>query len=72
MSRAKQTSLHGRRLFMLAWIGVYPMVTIITAVLSDELMRLALPFRTLLLSGLIVAYMVFAWMPFVQRLHGTR
>ncbi|MCI0709978.1 MAG: hypothetical protein L0154_07425 [Chloroflexi bacterium] len=69
MSQTRHTGLHGSRLFLLAWIGVYPMVTVISWIFSDELMSLTLPIRTLLLSGLIVAYMVFAWIPFVQWLH---
>jgi len=30
MSQHSQTGLHGSRLFVLAWIGVYPMVTLIS------------------------------------------
>jgi antibiotic biosynthesis monooxygenase (ABM) superfamily enzyme len=71
MSQVERTRLHGSRLFVLAWIGVYPMVTIITWVFSDELMALTLRVRTLVLTGLIVGYMVFAWIPFVQWLNGT-
>lgn len=67
MSPDHQMSFHGGRLFAMAWMGVYPMVTLISWLFGGVLLALPLPIRTLVLSGLMVGYMVFFWMPFIQR-----
>jgi len=72
MSQDHQAGLHGVRLFALAWLGVYPMVTLVSWLFGDVLLTLPLPIRTLILSGLMVGYMVFFWMPFIQRFHPAR
>ena len=72
MSQDSKTGLHGGRLFMMAWIGVYPIVTLISWLFGDVLLTLPLAARTLLLSGLIVGYMVFFWIPIIQRFYKAR
>jgi len=72
MSQDHQTGLRGRRLFAMAWVGVYPVITLISWLFGDVLLALPLPIRTLALSGLIVGYMVFFWMPFIQRFTTAR
>ena len=67
MSHDHQMGLHGGRLFALAWVGVYPMVTLISWLFGGVLLALPLPIRTLVLSGLTVGYLLFFWMPFLQR-----
>jgi antibiotic biosynthesis monooxygenase (ABM) superfamily enzyme len=72
MPQDHQNGLHGGRLFALAWLGVYPMVTLVSWLTGDVLLTLPLPIRTLVLSGLMVGYMVFFWIPFIQRFHPAR
>lgn len=72
MSQDSQTGLHGGRLFVMAWIGVYPIVTLITLLFGEALLTLPLFIRTLVLSGLVVAYMIFLWIPFIQRFNTSR
>jgi antibiotic biosynthesis monooxygenase (ABM) superfamily enzyme len=72
MSQESQTGLHGGRLFVLAWIGVYPIVTLISLLFGELLLTIPLVIRTLILSGLIVAYMVFIWIPILQRFSRAR
>lgn len=72
MSQDNQTDLHGGRLFVLAWIGVYPLVTLISLLFGDVLLTLPLAIRTLILSGLVVGYMVFFWIPIIQRFTKAR
>lgn len=72
MSQDSQTGLHGGRLFALAWIGVYPVVTLISWLFGDALLTLPLAVRTLILSGVIVGYMVFFWIPILQRFNKAR
>ncbi len=67
MSQDNQTGFHGGRLFVLAWIGVYPVVTLISLLFGDVLLTLPLAIRTFILSGLVVGYMVFFWIPIIQR-----
>ena len=72
MSHDSQTGLHGGRLFVLAWIGVYPIVTLISLLFGDVLLTLPLAIRTFILSGLIVGYMLFFWIPIIQRFTKAR
>ena len=67
MSQESQTGLHGGRLFVMAWIGVYPIVTLISVLFGDVLLALPLAIRTFILSGLVVGYMIFFWIPIIQR-----
>jgi antibiotic biosynthesis monooxygenase (ABM) superfamily enzyme len=67
MSQNRTIGLHSVRLFVIAWIGVYPMVTLVSWLFGEGLQMLPLLVRTLVLSGLVVAYMVFFWMPFIRR-----
>jgi hypothetical protein len=72
MLHDSQTDLHGGRLFVLTWIGVYPLVTLISLLFGDILLTLPLAVRTLILSGLVVGYMVFFWIPLIQRFNTAR
>ncbi|MBV9230395.1 MAG: hypothetical protein JOZ18_13885 [Chloroflexi bacterium] len=71
MSQSHQINRHGGRLFALVWLGVYPMVTLVFWLFGDVLRILPLPIQTLVLSGLMVGYMVFLWMPFIHRFSST-
>jgi hypothetical protein len=72
MSPDHQIDLHGVRLFALAWLGVYPMMTLVSWLFGDVLLLLPLPIRTFILSGLMVGYTVVFWMPFIQRFNPAR
>lgn len=67
MSHTSQPVSHRRRLFLLAWVGVYPMVTLISLLFGDVLMTIPVLLRTLILSGLVVSYMVFVWIPIIEK-----
>jgi antibiotic biosynthesis monooxygenase (ABM) superfamily enzyme len=72
MSRDHQKGLRGGRLFVLAWVGVYPMVTLISWLFGEVLQALPLLVRTFILSGLVVGYMVFFWIPLIGRVMNSR
>jgi antibiotic biosynthesis monooxygenase (ABM) superfamily enzyme len=72
MSADGHTGLHGTRLFLLAWIGVYPIVTLISMLFGELLLVLPLAIRTLVLSGVVVGFMVFVWIPVLQRFNRSR
>jgi antibiotic biosynthesis monooxygenase (ABM) superfamily enzyme len=56
----------------MAWIGVYPFVTLISWGFGELLLSVPLAIRTLFLSGLVVGYMIFFWIPFIQRFNRAR
>ena len=49
---------------VLTWAVVYPMITGLLIVLEPYVASLSLPFRTLILSALMVPAMVYVAMPF--------
>jgi hypothetical protein len=67
MSQDSHNGIQRGRLFVWAWLGVYPVVTIISWLFGEALLGLPLALRTLIISGLIVGYMLFFWMPLVGR-----
>jgi antibiotic biosynthesis monooxygenase (ABM) superfamily enzyme len=72
MTHPSRTALQAGRFFVMAWIGVYPIVTLISLVFGELLLSVPLAIRTLVLSGLVVGYMIFVWIPFIQRFNGAR
>ncbi|MEM8837440.1 MAG: hypothetical protein AAGE89_05070 [Pseudomonadota bacterium] len=51
------------RMAFLTWIVVYPLITALIMILEPVLAHLALPVRTLILTGIMVPIMVFLAMP---------
>jgi antibiotic biosynthesis monooxygenase (ABM) superfamily enzyme len=72
MTHPSRTGLQAGRFFVMAWIGVYPIVTLISLVFGELLLSVPLAIRTLFLSGLVVGYMTFFWIPFIQRFNRAR
>ncbi|MEM8794565.1 MAG: hypothetical protein AAGE61_03275, partial [Pseudomonadota bacterium] len=52
------------RMAFLTWIVVYPLITVLIMILEPVLAHLALPVRTLILTGIMVPVMVYFAMPF--------
>jgi len=51
------------KLALLTWVVVYPMITLLLAVLDPLLRDLAMPLRTLVLTGVMVPGLVYLIMP---------
>jgi uncharacterized protein len=56
------------KLAVLTWIGVYPIITILLAVIGPATATWPLPFRTLLLTALMVPTMTWLVIPRLTRL----
>lgn len=52
------------KMALLTWLVVYPMITVLLAVLEPLLSEAAMPLRTLVLSLIMVPAMVYGIMPF--------
>ncbi|WP_434054426.1 MAG: hypothetical protein RDA78_05900 [Roseibium sp.] len=52
------------KIALLTWLVVYPMITVLLAVLEPLLSDVAIPLRTLVLSLIMVPAMVYGTMPF--------
>lgn len=55
---------------LLIWIAIYPSITILVLLFGEELARLSLPLRTLVMTGILVPLMVFVLLPLLQKLLG--
>jgi antibiotic biosynthesis monooxygenase (ABM) superfamily enzyme len=53
---------------LMVWLAVYPIITGLAWMLEPVLQPLQLPFRTLILSGLMVPIMVYGAMPLINSL----
>ena len=51
------------KMFLLTWIGIYPLITIILHFFGSYLNLLPLPIRTLVLTGVLVYLMTYWIMP---------
>ena len=59
------------KMALLTWAVVYPMITVLIAVLDPVLGAVPMPLRTLLLTALMVPAMVYVVLPFATaRLNG--
>ncbi|MEM8700941.1 MAG: hypothetical protein AAGF82_03880 [Pseudomonadota bacterium] len=59
------------KMALVTWLVVYPMITVLLAVLEPVLSDVAMPLRTLVLSVIMVPAMVYGAMPFAAaRLSG--
>ena len=55
------------KMALLTWLAVYPLITVLSALLEPLVGNLSLPLRTLLLSVVMVPAMVYLALPFVTR-----
>lgn len=56
------------KLFLLTWLAIYPLITIILHFFSAYLIQLPLPIRTLVLTGVLVYLMTYWVMPILMKL----
>ncbi|MEL6461475.1 MAG: hypothetical protein AAFQ91_25115 [Cyanobacteria bacterium J06621_15] len=56
------------KLFLLSWMGIYPLITIVLLLFGQQLILLPLPLRTLILTGILVYLMTFLVMPKLTKL----
>ena len=56
------------KLFLLTWLAIYPLITIILHFFGRYLSLLPLPLRTLILTGVLVYLMTYWVMPMLMRL----
>jgi antibiotic biosynthesis monooxygenase (ABM) superfamily enzyme len=56
---------------VLIWIAIYPTITLFFALLGEVLIQInPLPLRTLLITVIVVPFMVFILIPFLQKVMG--
>jgi hypothetical protein len=56
---------------VMVWLAIYPAITVLQFLIGDVLVRLPLPLRTLILTGILVPLMVFVLLPLLRRLLGS-
>ncbi|MDJ0596583.1 MAG: hypothetical protein QNJ72_42550 [Pleurocapsa sp. MO_226.B13] len=56
------------KLFLLTWLAIYPLITIILHFFGRYLSLLPLPIRTLVLTGILVYLMTYWVMPMLMKL----
>jgi antibiotic biosynthesis monooxygenase (ABM) superfamily enzyme len=56
------------RVFVLNWLGVYPLVTALFALFGPHLQTLPLGLRTAIVSLVLVGFMTFVWLPLLAHL----
>ncbi|HNR53990.1 MAG TPA: hypothetical protein PKJ19_02405 [Flavobacteriales bacterium] len=55
---------------LVIWIAIYPALTILVALFGENLMRLPLALRTLVMTGILVPLLVFVLVPALNKLLG--
>lgn len=56
---------------LMVWIAIYPSITLLSFLIGDCIQALALPFRTLIMTGILVPLMVFVLLPVLKKLLGS-
>jgi hypothetical protein len=56
---------------VMVWLAIYPAITVLQFLIGDVLVRLPIPLRTLILTGILVPLMVFVLLPLLRRLLGS-
>lgn len=56
------------KLFLLTWLAIYPLITLILYFFNQPLNLLPLPIRTLVLTGVLVYLMTYWVMPMLMKL----
>lgn len=56
------------KLFLLTWLAIYPLITLILHLFAQPLNLLPLPIRTLVLTGVLVYLMTYWVMPRLMKL----
>lgn len=53
---------------LLIWIAIYPSITTLQYLIGEYLIKLAIPLRTLILTGILVPLMVFILLPILKKI----
>jgi hypothetical protein len=53
---------------VLIWLAIYPSITLLMLLFGDQLARLPIPVRTLVLTAVLVPLMVLVLLPRLQKL----
>lgn len=56
---------------LMVWIAIYPSITLVQLLIGKQLTNLALPIRTLIMTGILVPLMVYVLLPLVRKLLGN-
>ena len=55
---------------ILVWLAIYPTITLVSFLIGDIIKSWPLPFKTLLMTGILVPLMVFVLLPLLRKLLG--
>ena len=53
------------------WLAIYPTITLVSFLIGDIIKSWPLPFKTLLMTGILVPLMVFILLPLLRKLLGN-
>lgn len=55
---------------IMVWLAIYPTITLVSLLIGDTIKSWPLPFKTLLMTGILVPLMVFVLLPLLRKLLG--
>lgn len=55
---------------IMVWLAIYPTITLVSFLIGDIIKSWPLPFKTLLMTGILVPLMVFVLLPLLRKLLG--
>jgi antibiotic biosynthesis monooxygenase (ABM) superfamily enzyme len=55
----------------ITWLAVYPTLTLLLELIGDDLRKLALPLRTLVISAVLVPVAIYVVVPLLRRVFGS-
>jgi antibiotic biosynthesis monooxygenase (ABM) superfamily enzyme len=56
---------------IIVWLAIYPTITLVSFLIGDIIKSWPLPFKTLLMTGILVPLMVFILLPLLRKLLGN-
>jgi antibiotic biosynthesis monooxygenase (ABM) superfamily enzyme len=56
---------------IIVWLAIYPTITLVSFLIGDIIKSWPLPFKTLLMTGILVPLMVFILLPLLSKLLGN-
>ncbi len=55
---------------LMVWMAIYPSITLVQLLIGKQLANLALPLRTLIMTGILVPLMVYVLLPLFRKILG--
>ena len=55
---------------IMVWLAIYPTITLVSFLIGDIIKSWPLPFKTLLMTGILVPLMVFVLLPLLRKILG--